>query len=192
VPEDDNDLDLDDDDEMEDPALDEYEEPEVEEPVRKAKPKPKPRKPAPAPVAEEDDSNAEMARLGLDALKNAWATEAKAQYPAADYSTIGLKGVDDAGKAAFIDEARASHEKRVEELKNLGFVFQPGASEVEQREAELATAWGPSGPGAIQFDDAESKKMMEDELLSGDTMGVIGTMLSKGGLGEFFVKGHRR
>jgi len=182
----DEDDDLFEDDDPEDPA------PEEEAPAPPAEPEPE--KPAPA-----DNSANEMAAAALDALKGEYAEAAKAAgYTAANFEAIGLKGVGADAKAAFVAEAKKSHEARVAELTAQGFTYNPEAAKESVEETKLTemetaakAAWGAMGPGQPAAGDEQLQKIVEDEVKAGDTMGVIGTLLSKGGLGEFVARGKR-
>lgn len=189
---DDIDLDVEDEEDAEDESAEIQEDaPEEDEeaPAKKAKPK----KAKPAPVAEQEDQSKQMAELGLNALKAAWAEKAKAQgATAADYNSIGLKGFDAAAESAFMEEAKQSHVAKVEELKRQGFVYQPGQAELEAREQGLKEAWGHAGVGNLSASEGDQiNSEINERVSNGDVTGVIDTLLGKAGGAAFFLKGRR-
>ncbi len=142
---------------------------------------------------------AQLAELGLAALKQSWVNDARAAGTvAADFDGIGLKGIDEAAKATFLAEAKASHDAKVAALAAQGFVFNPqaqsdAAAAAAQDAAEVAAAqqWGAMGPGQPAAMDEKLQKLVEDEVKKGDVMGTIGSLVGSGGLGEFFIRGRR-
>lgn len=165
---------------------DEDDGPEVEvEPVAKATKKAKP-KVVEAPKA--DPSQAELAALGLNALKQSWVAEAKAAgHAAADFSAMGLTGIDDEAKSAFLAEAAQSHETRVKELAAVGFVFKP-EGDLDSKDEIAKAEWGKTGPGLVADGDEKTNERIADEVKAGNVMGVIQNLPE---LGSFFLKGRR-
>lgn len=170
---------------------DEEQEDETEEvPVAEEKTAPE-KSAAPEPTAEQQ----QLAELGLNALKQSFVEAAKsAGYVAADFDGIGLKGIDESAKAAFVAEAKASHEAKVAALAAQGFVFQPQAQQAaaqEAAEAEAAQQWGSAGPGQAASGDEKFTNVVQEEVKRGDVVGVIGSLVGQGGLGEFFIRGRK-
>jgi len=189
--EDDDDLSLDDDDDLDvddtdegDPAGD-TEAPEADAP-------------AGAEAGDEPDAGAEAAAaaaVALNAVKDAWADNAKAQFPLADFAGLGIKGVDAAAKAAFMAEAAASHEAKVKEFKDLGLVYDPaaaGRNTDDVRDAALAAAWGVPVAGSTgPTVDQQVMDAIETEAAAGNVDGVIRQMLGGGKMAKFFFEGKK-
>lgn len=160
-----------------------------EEPEAQAAPEAKEApKPKMAKAKKVDPNEAELAAYGLNALKKSWEAEAKAAgHAAADFSSIGLTGIDDEAKTAFLSAAADSHKARVDEMTKLGFVFQPGSVQDavdEQRKQE----WGKTGPGLPAEGDVKLNEQITSEVAKGNVRGVIEALPD---LGTFFVKGRR-
>jgi hypothetical protein len=145
--------------------------------------------------AADEDANAQVAAAALNAVKSAWADMAKSKYPLADFDGLGIKGVDDTARAAFLAEAEASHVKKVEEFKALGLVYDPAAAGQagdDVRDAALAAAWGVPVAGSTgPTVDQQVMDAIETEAAAGNVDGVIRQMLGGGKMAKFFFEGKR-
>lgn len=165
-----------------------------QDPEDEAKPAPKAKekaKPEVAPQAKEDPSQSEFVAASLNALKSAWAADAAAAgSQAADFASIGLTGFDEAAKDAFMAAAAESHKAEVASLAKRGFVFKP-EGDIDSQEAVAKQEWGKTGPGLAVSGDEKLNEQIASEVSKGDTMSVIDTLMNKGGMGEFFIRGKR-
>lgn len=187
-------------DDLDDPFADDVTDDDV---TPEPDPEPEPAKPAaakPAPAAEPaavDPATAQLAQIGLKSLKDSWVNEAKAAgYNAADFDSIGMVALDESGRAAFLEAAKASHATELESLQARGFVYAPGQTQAEAEAAALDNqdkaqeiAWGRFGPPSIAVEgDQETSDRIAERAAKGDVTGVIASMP---GLGTFVVKGKR-
>lgn len=147
----------------------------------------------PAAPAAPDQQALEAVAMATYAVKSAWTDKAKAAgLVAADFANLGVKSLDPAGEAAFMAEAKASHDAKVAELAALGFVQQDASlTAMEQAEAAAAAAWGtPSAPVDTSTDE-KAAETIATAVRGGDTQGTLRAMLQTG-LGDFFRTGRTR
>jgi regulator of protease activity HflC (stomatin/prohibitin superfamily) len=152
---------------------------------------PEPLQAAPAPAAA-PDPNAELLQAALGTLKSAWAKDAKeAGYGAADFSQVGMKGFDEDAKAAFMAEAKASHEAQVKELEAKGFHYDPQRNAEAERKAAEAAAdaaqkdqWGPMDTPSSATEGEVADQATRAAVEKGDTVSAIKSLA---GLGDFML-----
>ena len=143
-----------------------------------------------------DAAKREAALMG--SLKEAWGAEALHSYPLADFSSIGLTGIDGAAKEKFLTEVKAQHEAREHALAKAGYArldadgkpveikvddpapANPAGSRIAAEQVTAAAAWGKPVSGSETH--PTQTQMLEKELMDSMKQGprqVIDTMFKR-------------
>lgn len=137
--------------------------------------------PAGAPAAAQPDIAAEA----LDAVKREWVAAAEAAgHRAADFDSIGIRGLTQGSRDDFMREAEASHNANVKALEAKGFRYDPDGSAAaaataaqDAADAQAKSDWGPSGGPANATEHEMADAAIQESVKAGDTQSVIRQLL---------------